>query len=54
VDIFVPEQTPPGVYTAAIKAGNETLNVRLTVWNFTLPSVNHFPYWVSMSPEEIT
>ena len=52
-DLFVPEQTPPGVYTSAVQAGGETLHVKLTVWNFTLPSVNHFPYWVSMQPEEI-
>ena len=52
-DIFVPEGTPPGEYSASFKAGPETLNVKLTVWNFTLPSVNHFPYWVGMQPEEI-
>ena len=53
VDVFVPEGTPPGEYAGSVKAGPETLNVKLTVWNFTLPSVSHFPYWVGMQPEEI-
>ena len=52
-DVFVPEGAAPGEYTASFKAGAETLNVKLTVWNFTLPSVNHFPYWAGMQPEEI-
>ena len=53
VDLFVPEQTPAGVYTGTVQAGGEDLTVKLTVWNFTLPSVSHFPYWVNMQPEEI-
>ena len=53
VDIFVPEDAAPGVYKGAFKAAGETLNIELTVWNFTLPSVSHFPNWVYVGPEEI-
>ncbi len=53
VDIFVPEDAAPGEYSGSTKAGDETLNIKLTVWNFTLPSVSHFPQWANMGPEEI-
>ncbi len=53
VDIFVPEGQTPGDYTGTVTAGGTTLNVKLTVWNFALPSVNHFPQWAMISPEFI-
>lgn len=42
VDVFVPKEAAPGIYSGAIQvtAQNEkaiTVPVRLTVWNFTLP-----------------
>jgi hypothetical protein len=53
VDIFVPEKAESGEYAGSLKAGGKTLPVKLKVWNFTLPSVSHFPQWVSCSPEWI-
>ena len=53
VDIFVPEGQTPGEYSGTVTAGGTTLNVKLTVWNFALPSVNHFPQWAMISPEFI-
>lgn len=52
-DIFVPEDAPSGVYKGTLNAAGETLNIELAVWNFTLPSVSHFPNWVYIGPEEI-
>lgn len=41
VDVFVPHDTPPGVYSGSLairsKGDAITLPVQLTVWNFTLP-----------------
>jgi hypothetical protein len=41
VDIFVPRATPPGAYNGIVtiqaEEGSTTLEVRLMVWNFTLP-----------------
>lgn len=53
VEIFVPEKAEKGDYTGSFKAGGKTLNVKLKVWNFTLPSVSHFPQLVTCSPEWI-
>jgi len=53
VDQFVPENTAPGIYTGTLTTAGMTVTVSLTVWNFTLPSVSHFPNWVYIGPEEI-
>lgn len=50
VDVFVPRETPPGIYTGlfTVHAGDQRaqLPVELTVWDFTLPEgpahENHF------------
>jgi len=53
VDVFVPEKAPAGAYRGTLKAGGSSLKVALTVWNFTLPSVSHFPNWAYAGPENI-
>jgi len=53
VDYFVPEGTAPGTYRGTIVTAGRTLQVELEVWNFTLPSVSHFPSWAYAGPEEI-
>jgi len=53
VDIFVPPSAPPGIYRGTLRLGPARLQVKLTVWNFTLPSVSHFPNWVYTGPEFI-
>ncbi|GMV82796.1 MAG: hypothetical protein AMXMBFR7_39800 [Planctomycetota bacterium] len=54
VDIFVPEDAKPGVYKAEFQAGGESFKLELNVWNFTLPSVSHFPQWAYIGPEQIS
>jgi hypothetical protein len=53
VDVFVPEGSPPGAYNGRIRTAGQELRVELDVWNFTLPSVSHFPSWAYAGPEEI-
>lgn len=53
VDVFVPEGYPAGAYTATFDVAGEKMKVELEVWNFTLPSVSHFPNWAYAGPEEI-
>lgn len=42
VDLFVPTSAPPGAYEGTVDVAGEKIagrvNVKLTVWNFTLPS----------------
>jgi hypothetical protein len=52
-DVFIPEETNPGEYRGKLNTGGETLTVSLKVWNFTIPSVNHFPQFAQFSPEYI-
>jgi hypothetical protein len=66
VEVFVPRDAPPGLYqgTLQVTAGNShelTVPVRLTVWDFEMPSERHIPtgthlrhgvFTVSGSPEE--
>jgi hypothetical protein len=52
-EVFVPEDAAPGLYQGEIATAGRALKVRLTVWNFTLPSVSHFPHWAYIGPEEI-
>lgn len=53
VDVFVPVDAPPGTYRGALDIGGQQLRLKLTVWNFTLPSVSHFPNWAYTGPEFI-
>lgn len=53
VDVFVPEGMPAGTYKGKVETAGQTVNVELEVWNFTLPSVSHFPSWAYVGPEEI-
>ena len=53
VDVFVPEGYPAGSYSASFNVAGQELTVELEVWNFTLPSVSHFPNWAYTGPEEI-
>lgn len=53
VDIFIPEGFPAGKYEGSFQTAGQTLTVELEVWNFTLPSVSHFPSWAYAGPEEI-
>lgn len=54
VDLFVPEDAVAGEYAGTLDAGGTTLKVKLTVWDFALPSVSHFPHWAYIGPEEIS
>jgi hypothetical protein len=53
MDLFVPESASPGEYTGELKTAGQTFKVTLTVWNFALPTVSHFPIFVYTGPEEI-
>lgn len=53
VDIFVPENAAPGDYTGTFKTAGQSFNIKLTVWNFALPSISHFPQWGQTHPENI-
>jgi hypothetical protein len=53
VDVFVPESAAPGDYTGTFKTAGQSFNIKLTVWNFALPSVSHFPQWGQTHPENI-
>ena len=53
VDIFVPEDASPGDYSGSFKTAGQTFNIKLTVWNFALPSISHFPQWGQTHPENI-
>jgi hypothetical protein len=58
VDIYVPEDAAPGVYKGVFKtkAGDKELasvNVELTVWNFTLPQQTHFRSYCYTGPENL-
>jgi hypothetical protein len=58
VDIYVPEDAAPGVYsgTFKVKAGETAIgdvNVSLTVWNFTLPQETHFHSFLYTGPEQL-
>ena len=52
-EVFVPEDAVPGEYAGVFKVAGQSLNIKLTVWNFALPSVSHFPNWVYLGPEEV-
>ena len=58
VDIYVPEDAAPGAYKGVfkVKAGDTDLasmNVELTVWNFTLPQQTHFRSYLYTGPENL-
>ena len=58
VDVYVPEDASPGVYSSTfkVKAGELPLgdvNVELTVWNFTLPQETHFRSFLYTGPENL-
>ena len=53
VDVFVPEDAKPGEYAGTFKTAGQMFNIQLTVWNFALPSVSHFPQWGQTHPENI-
>ena len=58
VDIYVPENAAPGVYsgTFKVKASELPLGdvaVELTVWNFTLPQETHFRSFLYTGPENL-
>ncbi len=52
-DIFVPEEAEAGTYNGSFEVAGQAIKVNLTVWNFTLPSVSHFPHWCYIGPEQI-
>ncbi len=58
VDIYVPEDTVPGLYngTFQVKIGGvvvSEIKVALTVWNFTLPHETHFRTFLYTGPENL-
>ena len=53
VDVFVPEDAKPGEYDGSFKTAGQRFNIHLTVWNFALPAVSHFPQWAQTHPENI-
>lgn len=53
VDVFVPEDATAGEYAGTFKTAGQTFNIKLTVWNFALPSVSHFPQWAQTHPDNI-
>lgn len=58
VDIYVPDNQRPGDYTAVFQVTADgkpiaVVNVKLTVWNFTLPHETHFHSFLYTGPEQL-
>jgi hypothetical protein len=58
VDLYVPEHALPGAYTGTfqVKAGAAalgTIQLSLTVWDFTLPNETHFHSYLYTGPEQL-